>query len=389
MHKSDLNSKRFIGTSLAVLSLSLYIIMLFTYTVFITTILLLGLIIVLPLIFIGLIRKDKNIIIRRVKASCWALGFLILILFPTFWLIPQQIYVRTHRQAELITPNAPAVEDFASEFLDEYSDFNSLTFKEKALAVSNFTTENIVWRLDFETYGMSGHVATPTECINRGTDDCQGQAVTMASLLLNLDFKYVWVVETPFHWYVLVRDPDKGALKQGWEKNVEVYQNSGEILTLNRNGGGSMPDWRLEEVVLIFNDKETLYPVGLLKAILIGWTGTAFFYGDIFPMFMTYEVIFLILGMFALAIPLAAWTYYMSPLDDSRRKEDRKQAGKKLFQRVIILGPLLFLVFLAWFFLQPIIWDYTLILAISEIGLLSVLASEAKFWKLIKVEKNN
>jgi len=363
--------------------------MLFTYTVFITTILLLGLIIVLPLIFIGLIRKDKNIIIRRVKASCWALGFLILILFPTFWLIPQQIYVRTHRQAELITPNAPAVEDFASEFLDEYSDFNSLTFKEKALAVSNFTTENIVWRLDFETYGMSGHVATPTECINRGTDDCQGQAVTMASLLLNLDFKYVWVVETPFHWYVLVRDPDKGALKQGWEKNVEVYQNSGEILTLNRNGGGSMPDWRLEEVVLIFNDKETLYPVGLLKAILIGWTGTAFFYGDIFPMFMTYEVIFLILGMFALAIPLAAWTYYMSPLDDSRRKEDRKQAGKKLFQRVIILGPLLFLVFLAWFFLQPIIWDYTLILAISEIGLLSVLASEAKFWKLIKVEKNN
>ena len=67
------------------------------------------------------------------------------------------------------------------------------------------------------------------------------------------------------------------------EQDYPLYQENGELLTLNRDGEGNMPDWRLEEVVLIFNDKETLYPVSPLEAVWIGWTATAFFYDDFFP----------------------------------------------------------------------------------------------------------
>ncbi|MHA1150566.1 MAG: hypothetical protein ACTSR8_20290 [Promethearchaeota archaeon] len=376
------------GVILALVSLILYILMVFTFVVFVSSILLLILIIAIPLIIISIIKKDKNLIKRRCKASCWAIGFLILFMFPAFWLIPQQMYIRVNRQQTLITPDVQAVEGFAKKFLEEHEDYKNMTFKEKAEAISIFTTQNIKWRLDYETYGMSGHVATPEQCIELGEDDCQGQAVTMASLLIHLNFKYVWVVETPFHWYVIVRDPGKGKLEGGWEKKVELYQENGELLPLNRDGEGNMPDWRLEEVVLIFNNKETLYPVNPLEALWISWTATAFFYDDFFPIFFSYQIIFLIIGMFLLAIPLTLWTYYMSNLTDSQRDQDKKVALKILFKRVIILGSLLFLVFLIWFFVQTIIWDYTLILAISEISLISILASEPRFWRLIKIGNN-
>ncbi|MHA1439700.1 MAG: hypothetical protein ACTSPD_19185 [Promethearchaeota archaeon] len=361
--------------------------MLITYLMFLTTMLLLLLIIIVPLILISLIRKDKKLIFRRCKASCWALGFIILLLFPAFWLIPQQIYRRVNRQKELITPNAQEVNDFADDFLKEYSEFENMSFEDAAYAVSKFTLNRIKWKLDYETYGMSGHVATPSECIKKGADDCQGQAVTMASLLLNLGFKYVWVVETPFHWYVLVRDPDLGELSPGWEKKVEYYQESGDLIPLNRDGEGQMPEWRLERIILIFNNKETLYPVNFLEAIYISWTATGFFVDDFFPIFESFEIVFLITCMFALAIPLSLWTYYMSSIDDFKRKIDREQKFKKLFLRVVVLGPLLFLIFFTWYLLQPFIWDYTLIISILEISLLSVLASEPKFWKFLKIEK--
>ena len=104
-------------------------------------------------------------------------------------------------------------------------------------------------------------------------------------------------------------------------------------------------------------------------------------------MFLSYQIIFLILALFAFAIPVSLWTYYISPLEDSKRKEDRKHASLILIKRVLVLGPLLFSVFLAWFFLQTIIWDYTLILAISEISVICILASEPRFWTLLNKDK--
>ena len=374
--------KSHIGTIIAGVFLFVYVFLLLTCIVFVSTILLLGLIIVLPVILIGMIRHEKRILKKRLKASSWAIGFLILILFPAFWLIPQQIFVRVNRQETLITPENPYVEEFAEKFLKSTPDYENMTFKEKAAKVSEYTTEKIKWRVDYETYGMAGHVATPGQCIQRGEDDCQGQAVTMASLLLHLDFKYVWVVETPFHWYVIVRDPSKGKLESGWERHIEEYQDNEEVLPLNRDGEGSMPEWRLEEVVLIFNNQETLFPRSPLEAIWIGWTATAFFYVDIFPIFLTFEVIFLLLAILALSVPFSIWTYYMS----SETFEIRdKKVFKTLLLRSLVLAPLLFLIFFIWFLTQEILWDYTLIMAISEISVIAVLSSEEKFWKKLRL----
>lgn len=373
------------GTILAIISLVSYIIILITFIYFLTTIFLLFLIIIIPLLFLGFIRKDKNLIFRRSKASCWALGVIILVIFPAFWLIPQQIYVRVNRQTQLITPDDPLVASFSQEFLAEHPNYDTLSFQEKAETVSSFTTNQIVWKVDYENYGLAGHVATPAQCITKRSDDCQGQAVTMASLLLHLGFEHVWAVETPFHWYVLVRDPTKGPLEKGWEAHVEEYQENGELLPLNRDGEGNMPEWRWEEVVLIFNDKETLYPVNFFEAVWIGWTATAFFYDDFFPMFLTYEIFYILIMMFALAVPMVLWTYYMTPLSNEKRTKDKEKAARIILRRSLILAPLLFLVFLLWFFLQPILWDYTMILSIMEITLISILASEPIFWKKLKL----
>ena len=381
--------KRNLGSILAILSLSTYVIMLLTYIVFLTTILLLLGFIFIPLILGGVIRGNKNLIQKRVKGSCWALGILILILFPAFWRIPQQVYIRTNRQETLITPDVPSVQELADEFLAAHDSFSELSFEKRAEAVSNFTLEKVHWVVDYETYGMAGHVATPSQCIQKGKDDCQGQAVTMASLLLNLGdsygFTHVWVVETPFHWYVLVRDPERGELEEGWEINVEKYQETEELLALNRDGRGSMPEWRLEEVVLIFNDEETLYPVCPFEALFIGWTATGFFYDDVFPVFLTSQVVLLFFAFLLLGIPLAFWSKYMMPQTNGK-KGDKNTARivRKVLIRGMILGMLLFGVFFSWFLLQPIIWDYTLILSVLEIGIILSLASEPIFWKSVR-----
>lgn len=383
-----------IGIFLAISSLSLYIIMLFTFIAFLTTMLLLGLIIVAPLIVIGILKKDRMILIRRIKASCWTLGILILVLFPTFWLIPQQMYVRVNRQETLITPTIEPVDNLADEFLAETPTFGTMNFTQKAKSVSRFTILKINWKLDYETYGMAGHVATPAEVIARGEDDCQGQAVVLASLLLNpkINFTYVWVVETPWHWYVLVRDPAKGALSSGWEKNVEVYQENGEIMPLNRDGtgnsdaGGGMPEYRWEDVQLIFNDKETLFPTNFFGMVLIGWTATGFFVYELFPLFTSFEFLYIIIACFVLAFVMVGWTSYMTKRDGDRSERKKFRSWKILLPKLIILGSLIIGFFAQWFFTQNILWDYTIIIMFSELSIISVLASESKFWRVLRVE---
>jgi len=383
-----------IGIILAISALGLYIVMLFTFFAFLTTMLLIGLVIVVPLTLIGVVKKDRMILIRRIKASCWTLGILILLLFPAFWLIPQQISVRYNRQETLITPTIEGVDDLADELLADNPTFGTKNFTEKAIIVSGFTISKINWKLDYETYGMAGHVATPAEVIARGEDDCQGQAVVLASLLLNpkINFTYVWVVETPWHWYVLVRDPTKGALPSGWEKDVELYQENGELMPLNRDGtgnsdsGGGMPEYRWEEVQLIFNDKEILFPTDFIGMVIIGWTATGFFVNELFPMFLTYQFLFIIIAAYVLAFVMVGWTSYMTKREDESTERKKYRTAKIIIPKLIILGSLIVGFFAQWFFTQDILWDYTLIILIGELSIISSLSSESKFWKLLRVE---
>jgi hypothetical protein len=300
------------GTVLAAVCAGVYALLVATCVVFVSSMLLLGLVVVVPAVVVAIIKKDRRLLVMRAKAACWALGFVVLFMFPAFWLIPGQVQVRVNRQAMLMTPGDPAVVGYTSDFLAAHPGFGAANFTARMDMATAYMIQRIEWKLDLETYGLAGHVATPAEVIALGADDCQGQAVVLASMLLCLNYTSIWTVETPFHWYVLARDPDLGTLPAGWEKDVDAYQDSGEITTLTRDGGGNMPAWRLEPVVLIFNDRETLFPVDPFSAIWISWTSTAFFYDDIFPLFEGAGILAIAAASLFMGMPLALMTSYMS-----------------------------------------------------------------------------
>ena len=54
--------------------------------------------------------------------------------------------------------------------------------------------------LPWQLYGVVGLLVTPYEVLTNGAGDCQGQAVTTASLLMSMGI-HAAVVETPFHWW--------------------------------------------------------------------------------------------------------------------------------------------------------------------------------------------
>jgi hypothetical protein len=377
------------GTALAVACAGVYAMLVATCGMFVSAMLLIGLIVVIPPVIVAAIKKDKRLLGMRSKAACWALGFVVLFMFPAFWLIPGQVYVRVNRQATLMTPDDPVVAAFADDFIAWYPgsavSYSAASFSDRMRNATEFMLERIVWKLDFETYGLAGHVATPAQVITLGADDCQGQAVVLASLLLRLNYTSIWAVETPFHWYIVARDPALAPLPAGWEKDVEEYQNNGSIATLNRDGGGNMPAWRLEPVVLIFNDRETLYPVDPFTATWISWSSTAFFKDDIFPLFEGLGIIAIAAASLLMGMPLALYTSYMGGQEAMIPRGQAKKLGKVFLLKSLVLGAMFFGILVGWYFLQPVIWDYTLVVSIGLVSIACTAAAEPGFWRRLKV----
>jgi hypothetical protein len=376
---------RYAGTALAVVCAGVYVVLVATCIVFVSSMLLLGLVVVVPPLVVAIIKKNKRILGMRVKAACWALGFVVLFLFPAFWLVPGQVYVRVNRQTMLMTPEDPAVITFTNEFLATRPAYPAANFSEQMKMATAYMLEKIEWKLDMETYGLAGHVATPAQVIALGADDCQGQAVVLASLLLRLNYTSIWAVETPFHWYVVARDPALAPLPARWEKDVEEYQSNGSVATLNRDGGGNMPAWRLEPVVLIFNDRETLYPVDPFTATWISWSSTAFFKDDIFPLFEGLGIIAIATASLLMGMPLALYTSYMGGQEARIPRGQARKLGKAFLLRSIVLGAMFFGILVGWYFLQPFIWDYTLVVAIGLVSLACTAAAEPGFWRRLKI----
>ncbi|NMC04038.1 MAG: hypothetical protein GYA24_02440 [Candidatus Lokiarchaeota archaeon] len=367
------------GAVLATACAGVYALLVATCAVFVSAMLLLGLVIVVPPIVVAVVKKDTRLTGMRAKAACWAFGFLVLFMFPAFWLIPEQVHVRVNRQATLMTPDDPAVVTFTSEFLAAHPGYGAANFSERMDMATAFMLHRIRWQLDFETYGLAGHVATPAQVIALGADDCQGQAVVLASLLLRLNYTSTWAVETPFHWYVIARDPALAPLPASWEKRIEAYQDNGSIATLNRDGGGDMPSWRWEPVVLAFNDRETLYPVDPFTAVWISWTSTAFFMDDIFPLFQGVGIIAIAAASMLMGMPLALFTSYMGGQEVKIKGGLSKKVLIAFLSKAILLGTAFFGILVAWYLLQPVIWDYTLVLAISLVSLACTVAAEPRF----------
>jgi len=151
--------------------------------------------------------------------------------------------------------------------------FDGLHFYDQMYEVDKFIAKVIIWKDDYSVYRLSGLLLSPIEVVDTMSGDCQGQAVTTASLLLSMGFR-AWVVETPFHWWTHVEDPDTGLVT-----NLNVH-----------GGGGQDGNVRAQPIDLVYtrpparctecpydfahNDEPLFYAAPPHRAFAIALTGT-------------------------------------------------------------------------------------------------------------------
>lgn len=338
-----------------------------------------------PVVLTAFFHKDKKLILKRVRA----LGIIMLItltaMFPAFWLVPEQINRRFNRQEILITPSIDEIEDLKDEFLLEHPTFASMSYSQKAHEVKWFTLDRIEWKNDIAHYPMIAHVATPKQTILRGEDDCQGQAVVMISLMLNLGFdsEYVWVVETPFHWHLICRDPAEGALSDGWEKDVENLIETGELFTLNRLTTSSR-----EKILMIFNQHEVLYPYSYFGGLATSLNSTKVYRREISEIYESSLAPLIYAGLIALSLVSLV---YCNACSSNRPKttidKSLKNKIKMNLLKLIVFQVIFSILFTIWVQIFSIYPESTLIMLIAIVAVTLMIGSESKFWKLLRIEK--
>ncbi len=111
----------------------------------------------------------------------------------------------------ILTPNDPLILDLRTQFFTAVPPamFANMSFANRMNAVDVFIKDVVPWKEDFALYGVVGLLVTPHEVLTNGAGDCQGQAVTTASLLMSMGY-HAAVVETPFHWWTHAWDAVTG-----------------------------------------------------------------------------------------------------------------------------------------------------------------------------------
>lgn len=132
-----------------------------------------------------------------VKWAVFALsGLIVCFPYPARLIRHVQHWKDPHR---LIEPNAPALQPLVQELAPILREKHT---PRKALkAVQRFVYKKIPYEWDWNTWGMADYLPTVTEAIEKGREDCDGQAVVAASLLAHFgyhaelvtDFVHVWV----------------------------------------------------------------------------------------------------------------------------------------------------------------------------------------------------
>lgn len=375
--------KRWGGTGVAVGAWVVYGLLVSTFVVFMSGVLLYFALVAVPVVGAAVARKtrSKRLVARRLKATGWALGLCVLLCFPAFWLLPEQVHRRVTRETSLLTPDAPAVQQAVTEFLAETPDFASQPLADQLAAVKAWVMREVVWELDFVLYSVAAHVGTPTEALTLGSDDCQGQAVVMASMLLALGFPHVWAVESPFHWWVLVRDPALGPLPAGWERSIEAHRAAGAFVEVNRRGRyNTKPLEKVEEIVLLFSPNETLYPRGPLEAFWISVTAGYKFRDTLDDAFLGSAWPLLFVAMLVLGMVAAALTRYQRAPPPPPAGTRRRLARRRLAGRALVLGGILCGIALAFWGLAQVIVKEAVIVTLLACGVVFAVASEEATW---------
>lgn len=209
---------------------------------YISILMLIGITIAMPTLILSLRSRNKDkkkpILTRRLIITGIVLGILTFAAFPNILRIPSQVYRRINRTEITITPEDPVVKAFREELFDKYGGaeaFRNTTLRLQLDRLDLFTQEKIIWTEDILTVHLAGDISTPKESIERGRDDCRGQACVMASVLIGMDID-AWVVEMAWHWWVM------------------VYDDNGKEYKLNHDGHSN--DTIQYPITMMWNDEE-------------------------------------------------------------------------------------------------------------------------------------
>jgi len=233
-------------------------------------------------------------LLSRIKLNGYLMGLICLIMFPNISVIPDQITRRIAPAYTVITPHDPLVLQFRTQFFTEninISDFAKLSFADQMGVVDEFIKEKIIWKNDFSQYGVIGLLTTPQEVLTRMAGDCQGQAVTTASLLLSMNSLEfggnnstapfggfnAWVSETPFHWWTHAQNNQTGE-----SRNLNIHGSAGSqgsVLPQPIDMVYTRPQAACQNCSWVDanNNNPFFYIADPITAFMISWTGSHIF----------------------------------------------------------------------------------------------------------------
>jgi hypothetical protein len=219
---------------------------------------------------------------RRTLLVGWFAGLFCLLLFPNVTTIPEQIYRHLDPADSILTPSDPSVQALVDKFYTtklNRTAWEALpTFNDRTFAVDEFIFEQVEWKSDFSLYLMLGLLVTPAEALSHGNGtyagagDCQAQAAVTCSMLLNMGVKCA-LIETPFHWTTMARDPNSSA-----EAFLNQHGNAGRLGTVTPQPTSQTitKQWppRCAECrdSLAFNEEDTYFVRDPLGAFMNAWT---------------------------------------------------------------------------------------------------------------------
>jgi len=331
--------------------------------------------------------KRSALLSRRIKLAGWFLGAVSLVVFPNIFLFPQQLQRRFDPSNSVLLPDDEHIIKLRAMFYANVSmdNFNHMHFYDQMYEIDKFIAKVIIWKNDYSVYELSGLLLSPIEVLEHMSGDCQGQAVTTASLLLSMGF-HAWVVETPFHWWTHVEDPDTGL-----------------VTNLNVHGhGGQDGNVRPQPIDLVYtrpiaqctgcpydfanNHEPLFYAAPPHRAFAIALTGTHIFVRSGFTITDISPWLLIGYGLaFAVIIAMYA-TYYQADEVGLITKEGFVRFLKRyLVSAIISVGPLFFGM-ATW---ATLYYPFTTIHGIGFVTLMLSYVSSDKFNTLIEPNQQN
>ncbi|MGE3182425.1 MAG: hypothetical protein AB7N71_12400 [Phycisphaerae bacterium] len=162
----------------------------------------------------------RHVLLRFAVKSAILLVVAILILFPRFWLLPQWA-ARWSNPEDLIDPHHPGLAQLEQTARRRLQQLPAVTEREVFATAEQVVLEAIPYEYDWNNSGQVDHLPTVDEVFAAGVDDCDGEAIVIASLLRRMGYQASLVTDFLHVW---VQGPEAEALSIGGTPSVTMHK---------------------------------------------------------------------------------------------------------------------------------------------------------------------